>query len=141
MSNATTTNSNHGIGAIASVRKKFLHPSKAVNDRYPNMVGATQVVGLKEVRKEQKNVNRRLQWCIIFKHDDFPDTELHAVERWVMVTVAAASTFEDKSNASVGDDGEAAGAVFENQRPGDTINHMHVYLKEGFLVDNDTEQN
>jgi len=141
MATRISQNKSHGLGAVAEVSKKFLHPSKLVDEKYPNMRGDHKVNGLLEIRRESKTVRRKEQMCIIFRHDDFPNKELHAVERWVKVTTAATSLFvtEQPTTEAMADPVE--GATDNSVLPGDTINDMHQYLREGFTVDDDTRPN
>jgi len=94
-----------------------------------------------EIRREVKNVNRRDQMCIVLRHDSFPNTELHAVERWVCVTTAAASTFDSSGPTIEESTTEVARPPGEQTALGDTINDAHQYLREGFSVDDDTLPN
>ena len=93
MSNSQSSKQQHGVGAIAQVYKRFLHPSKVIKAKYPNMRGDDKLEGLIELRREKKQVNKRTQMCIVMRHEDFANTELHAVERWVKVTTSSVSTF------------------------------------------------
>ena len=141
MSSSQSKTAQHGIGAVASVCKRFLHPSKTVSEKYPNMRPDERLEGCLELRKEVKKVMRREQMCIILRHDDFPNIELHAVERWVKVTKPAASTF-DTDTPIVGEQATATeGPTTTSTLPGDTINDAHQFLREGFSVDDDTRPN
>ena len=138
MSNNQRSICPHGAGAIAQVSKRFLHPSKLIDDKYPNTTGDYKVEGLIEVRREVKTVNRREQMCIVFHHKDFQNVELHAVERWVKVTSSATSTFITSTDTIQEHPTETEQPTDNSKVPGDTINDAHQYLRKGFLVDDDT---
>ena len=46
----------NGVGAVARVKKKFLHPAKDISDRYMNQEHNEELDGLLVLRKEQKRV-------------------------------------------------------------------------------------
>jgi hypothetical protein len=69
----------NGLGAIARVKKKRLHPAKDISDRDVNQDHNEELDGLLVLRKEQKRVKRRVQWCVVFRHEDF-DTEIYCVD-------------------------------------------------------------
>ena len=74
-----------GVGAVAETLLKYIHPSKLIRDKYPNPINGQRLENCLLIRRETKEVNRKQQVCVIFRHDEFPDKELHAVERWVKV--------------------------------------------------------
>lgn len=141
MASRQQQNNNHGIGAIATVKKRFLHPSRLIDEKYPNRRPTDELSGLLELRKEEKTVRTKLQMCIVMRHEDFPNAELYAVERWVKVTTAAPSRFVIDPPPEEAKTDEAAVPTDPNIRPGDTMNDAHQYLREGFHVDDDTVQN
>ena len=76
----------NGIGARCSVIARFLHPRRLIKERYPNYTFDKRIGGLLVARREQKQVNHRIQQCLVFQHDDFNDQELYAVEKYGRVT-------------------------------------------------------
>ena len=58
----------HGIGAVAKVMLRFLHPSILVKEKYKNFSDNAVISGLSELREEKKRVNRREQACFVFHH-------------------------------------------------------------------------
>ena len=88
----------HGVGAKISVYKKFLHPRALVAAKYPN-AGKTDVLhGLLAIRQEEKMVSKKMQSCIVMRHNDFDDGQLlHAVTRYCKVEEEGplASLFND----------------------------------------------
>jgi len=76
----------NGIGARCSVIARFLHPRRLIKERYPYYTFDKRIGGLLVARREQKQVNHRIQQCLVFQHDDFNDQELYAVERYGRVT-------------------------------------------------------
>ncbi len=79
---------NHILGkdATCSILAKFLHPSALVRDKFPNHENTLRLEGFKVVRQEVKRVSRRQQLCVVCTHEDFPNTEMHAVKGWWTVT-------------------------------------------------------
>ena len=75
----------NGIGAVCTVLKRFLHSRPDIVNKYPNSVFSDCLNNLLAIRKEKKTVNRKEQWCIIFRHDDFPNKEIYCVERYCKV--------------------------------------------------------
>ena len=74
----------NGVGAVARVKKKYLHPAKDISDRFVNQDHNEELDGLLVLRKEQKRVKRREQSCVVFRHEDF-DNEIYCVDRWCKV--------------------------------------------------------
>ena len=70
-----------------------------------------KINGLLELRRELKIVRRREHVCIIFPHNDFPNVELHAVQRWVKVTTPAASLFVTGELTTEGEPDEVEGSL------------------------------
>ena len=64
---------------------RYLHPSKLVNDTIPNRVHNQRLENLLALRLETKIVNRQEQECVVLRHEEFPNAELHCVKRWVRV--------------------------------------------------------
>ena len=69
-----------GAGAKCSALKRFLHPRKFEDGKYPNNVARERLGGLVAMRKDTMEVNHKDQICILFCHADFPDALLHCVE-------------------------------------------------------------
>ena len=125
MVSRTAQNDDHGIGAVAQVSKKFLHPTKLMGDNYPNVRGDHEVSGLFERRREQKNVRRKEPMSIVFGHNDFRNLGLHEVQRWVKVTTPAASLFVTDELTTEGKPDEVAGAGDDYTMFDGTINDAH----------------
>ena len=70
-----------GVGAKTSCFSKFLHPSKHIQNKFPNPVTGHHLV---VVWQEVKCVTKRDQLCVVVQHDDFKmddkHIELHAVK-------------------------------------------------------------
>ena len=136
----------NGVGASCRCLKRFLHPRQLVDAKYPNATQQERLGGLVTIRREEKQVNRAQKWCIIFRHDDFPDRELHCSERYAVVeTEGAEADFfqqvEVQDNQAVQEGAEEQGAI-ETPNIGagsdlqDDINRLR---QEGYGVDDDNE--
>ena len=83
-----------GIGATVRVLKRLIHPSAEIRDKFKNMKKDDKLGNCLVIKKEERLVNRRQQTCVVFRHDDFPNKELHAVERFCqIITEGLASEF------------------------------------------------
>ena len=74
-----------GVGAECSCLYKFLHPAKLISDTFPNRTDEDRLDGLVAIKKEFRTVHRRMQECIVFRHDRVPNLELHCVSRYCKV--------------------------------------------------------
>ncbi|KAG7359200.1 transposase IS4 [Nitzschia inconspicua] len=76
-----------GIGAVCSAPLSCMRPSQIIHSqtKYPNGGGKGRIEGLVALRKETKLLNRKLQVCIVFRHDDFPNEEIYCHERFCKV--------------------------------------------------------
>ena len=111
----------NGIGAVASVYKRFLHPcALLVSAKYPNAAKADVLDGLLVVGQEEKMVCKRLQTCVIMRHDDFDDGELiHVVSRYCKVQQGGA--LEHFFNEPQRDEPECVGAVAVTNEEDDQV--------------------
>lgn len=75
-----------GVGAKCSARKKVLHPSKLISERYPNYTAKERLYDLLVIRQEVKKIRHKDSRVIVFRHDDFPNVDLYCVDRWIDVT-------------------------------------------------------
>ena len=76
----------HGIGPIASVQIRHLHPRRVVEAMYQNVGYQDRLDGCIELEQREMRVNRVAQVCIVLRHELFENTQLHAVKRWVKIT-------------------------------------------------------
>ena len=85
-----------GVGARCSSLIKFLHPSKRVGEVPNNCSYTDRLHDLLTIKMEQKHVNKRMQECIVFRHDSFPNEELYCVRKFCKVVSEgpAANIFE-----------------------------------------------
>lgn len=130
---------------------KYLHPRPIVTDKYPNATAQQRCTNLTAVKRETKKVNRRDQKCIFFTHDDFPDKELHSVERWVRVDKEENDNqfFDDNGQGGEeevhnGPDGEQDGIpipqeVFNLERTRGTVEDIANVHVMGFGVNDDNK--
>ena len=71
----------NGVGAKCSVFLKRLHQKKTANDRYPNETAQQRVSDLLVIKRDVRKVTRRDQEITVFRHVDFENIELYAVNR------------------------------------------------------------
>jgi Transposase IS4 len=76
----------NGIGAQCSALKRYLHSRPIIDAKYPNATPTERLDSLLAIRRERKAVNKRNQWVIIFRHDDFENVEIYCVEKYCKVT-------------------------------------------------------
>ena len=74
-----------GVGAKCSVLLRFLHPQKMVKDKFPNAKHQDRLEDLVAIEQKDVVVNRKVQVCVVFRSDQFPDKTLHACRRYVKV--------------------------------------------------------
>ena len=74
-----------GIGATCEALKRFLYPIKVVLNKYPNALAKERLEGLLVIKRESKKVNNKEKVCIMFRHNDFENEELHCAQRYVKV--------------------------------------------------------
>ena len=67
-----------GTGAKSTVLARYIHPSKRINDVFPNRTHQQRV--------ERKRGKSDKKGCIIFTHLSFSGEELFCVKRWAKVT-------------------------------------------------------
>ena len=93
--NNNNNNKAHSIGAI-SRWIFFLHPSKTINDKYPNKRGDVNICNLLEIQRETRTVTRREQMCIVMQNNDFLNIEVvYTVKQWVKIITAAIALFQE----------------------------------------------
>ena len=94
----TTTTELMALGPFQDAKKSFLHPSKTINDKYPNKRGDVNICDLLEIQREMKTVTRREQMCIVLmQHNDFLNIEVYAVKQWVKIITTATALFQEGS--------------------------------------------
>ena len=74
-----------GVGAVCQASVKFMHPSKLMRDKFINITSQLKIDGLLALRQELKLVNRKHQMCVVFRHDYWPNKEVHCCKRWAIV--------------------------------------------------------
>ena len=77
-----------GVGAVASVMSKFVHPSKSIHDKYPNRTKNHKLQWVILVEIDGKVMRRGANAIIIFvfTHFDFPDEKFYAAKRYIHMT-------------------------------------------------------
>ena len=95
---------NLGIGAICSVKLKYLHPRRVVDSMYTNPAHGTVVRDALVIGQEERTVNGRKQGVVLLRHESFHPHDVYAVKRWCNVTVGApeGNRFTDGPEAPAG---------------------------------------
>ena len=135
-----------GIGAVADALIKYIHPSQYIRDKYPNPMNGQRLQNCLLIRKEEKQVNRKKQECFVFRHDEFPDKELHCVQRWVkIVKEGGEDQLFESENGTTQVEGEEANATPSFELP-PAIYHatgvaedIAMVRAQGLDVDDDNE--
>ena len=79
------------VGAIISALLRFIHPSKHIHNKFPNVVQGQRLENCVTIRQEVKKVSQKEQLVLVVRHEDFnnPDDsfmELHGVKRYWKVS-------------------------------------------------------
>jgi hypothetical protein len=136
-----------GTGAICSVIKRFLHPSRTIQEKYQNIMTYDRLEGLIALRKEEKTIQNRACASIVFRHADFEGIELYCSERYAIVTEegSPAAFFEGNAVPDAGNEAGQATAQADDELRGipvitDDIQENIARLRaEGYGVDDDNE--
>ena len=77
-----------GVGAVASVMSKSVHPSSSIHHKYPNRPNNHKLQGVILVEVDAKVVRRGANAILVFvfTHFDFPDEQFYAAKRYIHVT-------------------------------------------------------
>lgn len=135
----------HGIGAKISVYKKFLHPRALICAKYPNAAKGDVLDGLLAVRQEEILVCKRLQTCILMRHEDFDDGQLlHAVVRYCKVQQEGApehlfNEAQQSDHEGVEDVAVGGEEVVQREVPSILNEDASNFRAQGFEVDDDND--
>ena len=106
-----------GKGAKVSCLMKYLHPSKHIRDKYPNLTAQQRLEGMVVVRQEMKRITRKERMALVVTHDDFHDDdgliELHGYLRWFTLVAEGPPEFFFDRDA---DSGEKEGERQEQEQ-------------------------
>ena len=141
---------NHGVGAIVSALLRFIHPSKHIRNKFPNIFQGQRLENCETIRQEVKKVSRKEQLVLVVRREDFenPDDsyiELHGVKRYWKVSQeghpdyffdAIAPTDE---NANSQDDTLMPEAVSEHINGNSCTTETIQALRDEVDVDDDNE--
>ena len=77
-----------GVGTVASLMSKFVHPSKLICDKYPNWPKKHKLQGAVLVEVDAKAVRRGANAILVFvfTHFDFPNQKFYAAKPYNHVT-------------------------------------------------------
>jgi len=139
-----------GVGAKCTVLTKYMHPAKLIDEKYPNRTAHHKVENLVAIREDTKKVSQREQCVFVFRHDDFPDKELHCVRRWCKVIeegaeehlferIAQQRVREAQVAGNEGRDEEATDIGEEIFRMGNRAEDIAMVRAAGFVVDDDND--
>ena len=76
-----------GVGAICSVKLKYLHPRRVVESLYSNAAHDTVVRDMIVLKEETKTVNSKKQVVVVLRHESFTPHDVYAVKRWCTVSI------------------------------------------------------
>ena len=73
---------NHGVGAIALALLRFIHRSKHIRNKFPNVAQGQRLENCVTIRQEVKKVSRKEQLVLVVHHEDFknPDNSYSYIE-------------------------------------------------------------
>jgi Transposase IS4 len=133
-----------GVGAVCSVVVQYLHPSKLIKDKYPSRGAKERLENLLAIRRETLKVNKVQRVCVVFRHDDFPNQELHCCERWARVDQEgpADSFFDIVPEEVTVEEMEEGRELPQEVNTAASIVHLEDALllrAEGFDVDDDND--
>ena len=140
-----------GVGAQCSVLTKYMHPTKFVNEKYPNRTTHSRINNLICIGEDNKLVNKKQQGVITFRHDNFEGTVIYCVRRWVKVLQEGATEhfFKSLDNAqsnggtseakNVREEGEAVEVVQEIFHAGKSAEDITMVRNQGLNVDYDND--
>ena len=74
-----------GVGAVASVISKFVHPSKPLCDKYPNRTNNHKLQWVVLVDIDAKVVRRGANVILVFvfTHSDFSDQKFYVAKQYI----------------------------------------------------------
>ena len=61
----------NGTSAVVTILLKYLHPSKYIQEKYPNYTNKHKIEGSIVYLRAKAIVNRKKQMCIFVRHEDF----------------------------------------------------------------------
>ena len=88
---------NHGVGAIVLALLRFIHPSKHICNKFPNVVQGQRLENCVTICQEDKKVSWKEQLVLVVHHEDFknPDDsyiELHGIKQYWKVSQEVTQT-------------------------------------------------
>ena len=87
----------HGVGAIVLALLRFIHPSKHIRNKFPNVVQGQQLENCVTICQEDKKVSWKEQLVLVVHHEDFnnPDDsyiKLHGIKQYWKVSQEVTQT-------------------------------------------------
>ena len=138
-----------GTGAICSVLKRILHPSREINNKYPNQQHRERLDELLVTGHELRRVRGKEQLCILFRHADFEGIQLYCQEQYAKVITEGPAEYFFVTQEGVDQE-----EVHEQQNPqeeqaeefqlilelvGDLAEDIACLHAEGYGMDDDNE--
>ena len=74
-----------GIGAVCECLRRFLHPSKVIDEHFINTHHKHRIDSLVIVKREVTKVNKRDQMCYFYNHPSFPDRPIYSTACYAKV--------------------------------------------------------
>ena len=92
-----------GVGAICSVKSRFLHPGKLIGDKYKNMASNHELNGLIVVEEGRRMIRRKETDVIVMRHDDFENDFIYCIKKWLKIEKEGAQSmlFETETSTPV----------------------------------------
>ena len=137
-----------GIGAVCECLRRFLHPSKGIDEHFINTHHKHRIDSLVIVKREVTKVNKRDQMCYFYNHPSFPDRLIYSTARYAKVVEEGEPSGYFAENVPrvgtdsvvvevVGQDGERGLAVpVVTSELGEDIARLRA---EGYGVDDDND--
>ncbi|KAG7342128.1 hypothetical protein IV203_004158 [Nitzschia inconspicua] len=134
-----------GIGAVCSAPLRYMRPLRVIQTKHPQIVGTPRIEQLLALRKELKRLNKRLQVCIVFRHDDFPNEEIYCHERFCRVEVESPTAqlfgdIEADEDVEVVEEEEPTDELPAEVQPHSVgVDDRFLLRNDGFNVDDDRD--
>ena len=66
---------NHGVGAIVLALLRFIHPSKHIRNKFPDVVQGQLHENCVTIHQEVKKVSQKEQLVLVVNHEDFKNPD------------------------------------------------------------------
>ncbi|KAG7340602.1 transposase IS4 [Nitzschia inconspicua] len=130
---------------LNSAPLRYMRPLKVIQTKHPQIVGTPRIEQLLALRKELKRLNKRLQFFIVFRHDDFPNGEIYCHERFCRVEVGSPpgqlfGDIEADEDVEVVEEVEPTDEIPAEVQPHSVgVDDRFLLRNDGFNVDDDRD--